>query len=703
MVHKPNNSQRQQRRGANLAAWARDISPDLVTLVENHKPRSKLINEAGRDADVKLADGSMKYGGHARRMAERQVEKFLEWNLRIAFPKPEPGIFDVRTNIFLNRVLSRASDAGIRFADNIDGNKSFFLLIAGIGLGYHIDRLIDETGCAVVFFLEPDVDMLSHSLDVFDWAGLTARMAARGGQVFIATEPDPALLANQVRNQMRLCNFPASDGTLCFTHDHDELMKSALTNFARDVRFMSFTGFFLDESLMLKNTYRNLKCNGIKLFERQKVANIGRPTFLVGSGPSLDDGVDFLKKNRDNIIVVSNGTALRPLLVNGIEPDFHVEIENIYVYSGIQELSRNYDLSNICLVAPTTVDPYIIDAFRRIIFFFRDSTNPFPLFSASPDTVLRAPEPTVVNAGLAFLIDSGFTNIHFIGIDLGIKDGGQHHSKDHHHYSEDVILEDYRKYPIAVPANFDGQAMTSIDLLAAGGALSDAARACRGEQRFYNCSDGARIDGAAAKRIDDVICPPVTTSREQITADFIDRYRDLPETMFADAWQPGQLHNAIDDICDTLATPGAAQEHFLTDARIHAMVKSVMHSGVRLDAADMGGRRQRWAAYLMRGTLLLCLMSVWFYHRRIPDAGERAWFDSIVRDELLGAIEDLRQSAHDVIENPDDIPPPRTTKDPRPEDFIGDVFVSWGKVARNATCPCGSGKRYKQCHGRYAT
>ena len=27
---------------------------------------------------------------------------------------------------------------------------------------------------------------------------------------------------------------------------------------------------------------------------------------------------------------------------------------------------------------------------------------------------------------------------------------------------------------------------------------------------------------------------------------------------------------------------------------------------------------------------------------------------------------------------------------------------TWGKVARNASCPCGSGKKYKHCHGRYA-
>jgi preprotein translocase subunit SecA len=25
---------------------------------------------------------------------------------------------------------------------------------------------------------------------------------------------------------------------------------------------------------------------------------------------------------------------------------------------------------------------------------------------------------------------------------------------------------------------------------------------------------------------------------------------------------------------------------------------------------------------------------------------------------------------------------------------------SWGKVGRNEACPCGSGKKFKHCHGR---
>src|SRR5262249_15991916 len=27
--------------------------------------------------------------------------------------------------------------------------------------------------------------------------------------------------------------------------------------------------------------------------------------------------------------------------------------------------------------------------------------------------------------------------------------------------------------------------------------------------------------------------------------------------------------------------------------------------------------------------------------------------------------------------------------------------TGWGKVGRKETCPCGSGKKYKHCHGRY--
>jgi preprotein translocase subunit SecA len=34
-----------------------------------------------------------------------------------------------------------------------------------------------------------------------------------------------------------------------------------------------------------------------------------------------------------------------------------------------------------------------------------------------------------------------------------------------------------------------------------------------------------------------------------------------------------------------------------------------------------------------------------------------------------------------------------------PDGFNRDDPATWGKVSRNAPCPCGSGKKFKYCHG----
>jgi preprotein translocase subunit SecA len=49
--------------------------------------------------------------------------------------------------------------------------------------------------------------------------------------------------------------------------------------------------------------------------------------------------------------------------------------------------------------------------------------------------------------------------------------------------------------------------------------------------------------------------------------------------------------------------------------------------------------------------------------------------------------------------------PPRAARPPRPAiaaaaPTSGPSSENWGKVGRNAPCPCGSGKKYKHCHGR---
>ena len=51
------------------------------------------------------------------------------------------------------------------------------------------------------------------------------------------------------------------------------------------------------------------------------------------------------------------------------------------------------------------------------------------------------------------------------------------------------------------------------------------------------------------------------------------------------------------------------------------------------------------------------------------------------------AVAERRAAAADAQEQSDAVDP----NDP----------ATWGKVARNAPCPCGSGKKYKHCHGKH--
>jgi preprotein translocase subunit SecA len=68
-------------------------------------------------------------------------------------------------------------------------------------------------------------------------------------------------------------------------------------------------------------------------------------------------------------------------------------------------------------------------------------------------------------------------------------------------------------------------------------------------------------------------------------------------------------------------------------------------------------------------------------HKLDPNTGE---------DEMAFAQSGFAQASLAPVANAS-----RSARDP-------DNPASWGKVGRNEDCPCGSGKKYKHCHGRYA-
>ncbi|MCH7935515.1 MAG: DUF115 domain-containing protein [Proteobacteria bacterium] len=81
------------------------------------------------------------------------------------------------------------------------------------------------------------------------------------------------------------------------------------------------------------------------------------PAFIVGGGPSLDDGLVVIKENEGNAVIISCGSALRRLILNGITPDFRIELENLDVSPMVSRVAEDHDLTSVTILASSTSTP----------------------------------------------------------------------------------------------------------------------------------------------------------------------------------------------------------------------------------------------------------------------------------------------------------------------------------------------------------
>jgi len=688
---------RKKLRKKNLAAFKKYALATYNRLIV-HRPASTLVVADDGELDV-IAGGRSLYDGKAVRSAMKQIEDFWKFPTFISeFTAPQAGRLDRYGNPFLAKLLRRAGEDGVTFGADPTTREAFFLIVFGIGLGQHVDRLIKEIRPHVVLFYESDLDLFCHSLEVCPWHEILDNLRKRCGYAYFVTHaaPDPALYALEIINLLRAHNPPGIDRSFIFTHSHTALSKGVVSDLKKNAdNLFHGIGFFYDESLMLKNSYMNLRGGKSRVFVRSPKIRSESSAFVVGSGPSLDDSFALIRDNADKAVIISGGSSLRPLLVNGITPDFHVETENLNLYTAINQAARDFDLSSICLVGSTTIDPSIIPYFDKTIFFFRNSLSPFPLFCDSDVYSLSRPNPAVINAMLSFAIDGGIEDIYFIGTDFGTKGTGRHHSKDNIHYTDESYVEDRRKYEIPVAGNFGGTVYTSEDFKTVLYSIFGTVASDGKGHRFFNCSDGAVIEGATAVLGSRVSLQAPPGGKKSLIGAIDDGAAAMTEKWFGDCWRDDRLKLTINRLADGFLELLADASVFRDGRYLAQYMKLVRGDPL---AQSQGPSAETAVAILFRGTLDLILATVAYYLNRITDPAMREPLGRIARQELAESMEILRRDALAIVDDPTDIPPPLTSREwAKP---IAEKPHSFGQVARNAPCPCGSGKRFKHCHGR---
>jgi len=632
----PNAAERKQLRQRNLDAFKR-FAPATAARLRSFKPAAILTFGADGAPDVTLGDNSL-YGGNIDAIVAEQVARFRAQPNRISF-RPEWAVTCMAyADPFATRLMRRAEAAGIIFSGTMTGLQSPLLAVFGIGLGRHLPPLIEMTGCRDLHLFDANMEFLALSLQTFDWTPIFETLAARGGGVHFFIEANPAAISHELLAWMRHTAPMAIDGTMVFFHSENPDLVAGVRGIADRIKTLLLDlGFFYDESLMLKNTVINLRSGRERIYQRGDSPISDVPVFVIGTGPSLDREFEFLRDNLHCAVIVSAGTALRSLLLNGILPDIQIETENIDVEPVVAETNRQHAVKDIPLIASATTDPKAVAFFDDVRYFFRVPLTPTQVFCDDHSNCLLDANITVGNAALAFAQELGFRDIYIFGMDMGSRVPAEHHSKDSYHYTDGaIVVEPDLKFDIERPANFGGVSYTSVGLSVAMRHIEQSIARHGAARRHFNCSDGSAFKGAGAKRSADIRLTDPAPGRKDAVLDKIFGYFPvMTEGAFAARWDGAKARAACRAAFDAIAAFASENTSLLDNGYQRRLMGQV---------GQPAGQPPVPFRNLYGGSVLQMFIVAEFFLRRVEDASQQAGFDSIIREEMRRALADLEQA-----------------------------------------------------------
>lgn len=244
--------------------------------------------------------------------------------------------------------------------------------------------------------------------------------------------------------------------------------------------------------LLGRNYHRNILRNISLLSDSIPIpqSSITKPVIVAGAGPSLDDSLSFIQKNRKNLHVLAVDTALAPLTKVGITPDAIVVLESQY---WIEHAFHGARSSGIPVYSDLTARHNAIILPGGSISFFCTRFDRSSLLDLLDSKKLLPLEiPRLGSVGLAALylakyMTAAQTPIFFTGLDFSWQ-SGYAHSRGAPWPALAMLASD-RTHPagpaIASPGSYKDRGKNGEQVLT-NPALSGYARLC--VQAFSNAS-----------------------------------------------------------------------------------------------------------------------------------------------------------------------------------------------------------------------
>lgn len=239
-------------------------------------------------------------------------------------------------------------DEAKSWADAVDIEDTFCFVVAGFGLGYHLEALHRRLkGEAFLICTEPDLRMIATALSCVD----LSELIASGRFLLFLDDEKQALHAKLQTNgtlMMLGMKFLRHISSRLGGEVHERINR-ALTEFVTYTR-MSLTTLMANSQI----TCRNVAMNFNHLVSSPSIDVLrdrfrGHPGIVVSAGPSLGRSLDALAGWKGRGVICAVQTAVRPLMNKGVRPDFITTLD-------YHEMSRKFfedvgDLSDAHLIA----------------------------------------------------------------------------------------------------------------------------------------------------------------------------------------------------------------------------------------------------------------------------------------------------------------------------------------------------------------
>jgi hypothetical protein len=203
------------------------------------------------------------------------------------------------------------------------------IIVIGFGLGYHIETLLQRSPTAQIMVIEPSPRLLFEALSVRD---VSRVLMSERFSFFLSVK-------NLAEDERVGCSPGMKTQTIVLRSyatifpEEIEKINSEIQSFLnrRNINTATLGRF---DRLWTKNIFRNAPFF-FTLAGIRGLANMCKnfPAIVICAGPSLDEDLGEIGRLSNNTVLIAVDTALKPILRQGIAPDFVVSVDPQHVNS----------------------------------------------------------------------------------------------------------------------------------------------------------------------------------------------------------------------------------------------------------------------------------------------------------------------------------------------------------------------------------